>query len=897
MATIRLQELDGTWQTLGADRALGISAERLTMTANAYGLDTASFELHRDPGAAWPDLSAFTPVEIEIGNQVCWSGRISETQSQDGTDRQLSIRCEGWQYHLDDDQIAKTYVNRSLGDWKPLGDYAPLGDDWVGHGGTVEINDGQIFMGWREGTQVNQYDTLGMVLDLGGRASYDTLTANFVGTAYQEQFRYPFTGTTTKGYGPALFDSTLGASGIPLQQWTSGASVSKNATRYTTDGRVFIALKAISTTAQKTTQPPDNPTDWAEFSSPLYTYAYFAQSNVGLATIANLTGQTIVESAPNAGGNSGPRLIDAYMRADTTGTGAKDVQDFSWSTFTSGVHARYLIVVMVWGQNTIANSKPNNSYGIKYTGISVAGSANYLNWDWVTDGAPYYYLAAKTANESVLKASDVITDAIASGAPELDTSSVQATTTSLQHFTTESYKTPREVIEQANSYHRWISRVDADKRLIFKPLPTAPRFEVGSWSGYEFTDQATTSGADIYSRVIVSGVGPDGSDLRVSRAAAQVATSVQLTQAGSSKLTADQQATLRVVSMAETGIGLVIGQAKITNSDDITAGQMIDTPDTWGASGIPTTGTYKAGTTYELRGSFYSDAVSGLAQTFRVRIGSDGYAIGSATRQSTGTIVTATTNSQYQRVVTFSVPAGITDTYQFVIYWTPDTDQEFPSDSDGAKAGIVFALGKGLLTAGDTFYLGAFGRANRGEWATGTAYAAYDLVTRGGQSYECVSATSSQDPATDTANTYWRTNYNRDLEIYVRAATLADRRGIRRTYQLDAPGVQTTETLTAIGDAWLYEHLRGQFRGSLTTTGPAAIRQADTGDSVHPSRLLLEAGEIVHLGDRIDPDSGQTGRDARIAAVSYDHDQQQLTLELDNRRDNLQTFLNRLQII
>ena len=133
-----------------------------------------------------------------------------------------------------------------------------------------------------------------------------------------------------------------------------------------------------------------------------------------------------------------------------------------------------------------------------------------------------------------------------------------------------------------------------------------------------------------------------------------------------------------------------------------------------------------------------------------------------------------------------------------------------------------------------------------------------------------------------------------NLTIQYVAATLAEARGLRKTFNLSVPGVQTTTTLAAIGDAWLYDHLRAQFRGNITTTGPTAIRQHATGDPVHPSRLLLQAGELIRLNDRIDPDTGQVGRDARIASVSYDHEAESCTLELDNRRENLQALLARL---
>ncbi len=52
----------------------------------------------------------------------------------------------------------------------------------------------------------------------------------------------------------------------------------------------------------------------------------------------------------------------------------------------------------------------------------------------------------------------------------------------------------------------------------------------------------------------------------------------------------------------------------------------------------------------------------------------------------------------------------------------------------------------------------AYDTANeRGPWASGTAYALYDVVEYEGYKYECINASGStgNDPAGDTANTYW----------------------------------------------------------------------------------------------------------------------------------------------
>src|SRR6478672_1028388 len=116
-ASVRVQVLGGTWETIGSDRYRGVAAEQLQLTANEWGPDTASFTLRRDPDAVHPDLLAWTPVEIWVAGVPVWDGRVKETPAQEGADFSLNVQCEGWQYHLDDDSYAANYVHTRLDDF------------------------------------------------------------------------------------------------------------------------------------------------------------------------------------------------------------------------------------------------------------------------------------------------------------------------------------------------------------------------------------------------------------------------------------------------------------------------------------------------------------------------------------------------------------------------------------------------------------------------------------------------------------------------------------------------------------------------------------------------------------------------------------------------------------
>lgn len=115
--TIRVQTLDGTWETIGVDRLRGVYPENDSYTADEWGSSKCSFDLHRDPGAIFPDLSAFTPIDVEIGGQLVWSGRVTETPIREG-DRIFNVQGQGWQFHLDDDVFSWSYVHADLSDWK-----------------------------------------------------------------------------------------------------------------------------------------------------------------------------------------------------------------------------------------------------------------------------------------------------------------------------------------------------------------------------------------------------------------------------------------------------------------------------------------------------------------------------------------------------------------------------------------------------------------------------------------------------------------------------------------------------------------------------------------------------------------------------------------------------------
>lgn len=128
------------------------------------------------------------------------------------------------------------------------------------------------------------------------------------------------------------------------------------------------------------------------------------------------------------------------------------------------------------------------------------------------------------------------------------------------------------------------------------------------------------------------------------------------------------------------------------------------------------------------------------------------------------------------------------------------------------------------------------------------------------------------------------------------AGNLVTRQGFTRSQVLPLNTAATSASATQIGQVWLTQRQAQSFKGSLTVTGSGGVRSM-TGAPWHPSVLLLQPGQLIRLADRVDPSTGQMGRDATIASVSYSHDSGQATVQLDNERDRLAPLLARLAVI
>jgi hypothetical protein len=400
--TVRALTLDGQWAMIGSDRVRGVWPENVSLESDLWGSSRASFNLRRDAAAFFPDIGAFTPIEVEVGSKLVWSGRVQQTPSQ-VAQRVINVQCEGWQYHLDDDLFQRTYVHDRLADWRDTRTFpgADLATSHLPHL-TVITGDGGITFGCAAGISFTTLRGAGVTLDFGPNGPYaKRAVASFV-----------------RG------------SGAP--------------------GSVGVRL---------------------------YIRAH----------------------SSFAGGFFGGGTIDDFVSAFNPDTISQNPATPTIVAGSGTVGLRYLSVFLY------------NS-GATYT----AGLEDVLT---MTDIKVFTDTAYESGNASILKASDVVADALTRGTMLLSTdrSGIQATSFSLPEYAPSGPQTPRQAWSSVNAYHDWLSQIDVQRRPIFAPKPTRPLFEIGAWSAIDDEDASANSGDEIYNRTLVTAQSPDGQPISVER--------------------------------------------------------------------------------------------------------------------------------------------------------------------------------------------------------------------------------------------------------------------------------------------------------------------------------------------------------------------------------------------
>jgi hypothetical protein len=169
--TVKVLPAGGTWETIGADQAKGIMPENLSLTADTWGPQSASFLLKRDPDAMWSDLAAGNQVQVDVGGIPVWGGRITQTPTLDGPEPQIAVSCRGWQDHLADDQVDRYWVLSNVSLFRDMRSFPGclLGDARATQRGQVAVDRGVIQIGFPKNT-TEAYATgsyVGVTLDFG----------------------------------------------------------------------------------------------------------------------------------------------------------------------------------------------------------------------------------------------------------------------------------------------------------------------------------------------------------------------------------------------------------------------------------------------------------------------------------------------------------------------------------------------------------------------------------------------------------------------------------------------------------------------------------------------------------------------------------------------------------
>jgi hypothetical protein len=689
--TIRLQALDGRWETVGLDRYRGVVAEHFSGTANRWGSDTCSFELRRDPGAVHPDLSSFTPCEVEIAGLLSWSGRVKETPTQDGADGKITVAGLGWQYHLDDDVCDRFYVHTKLGDYKDMRSIlaCTLGAAALNLAGQVS-NDGALTLGWPQGTPLTAGSVIAVVFDLGEGNAAERIVV----------------------------------------EWES----SNNTASFTVIARA--------------SDHPDNTSGW------------------------------VVGSYDDA--------VSFALNTGASGT-------------TAGTFATARRYVHLFLLNPGVTATTGAEHWIKFKGVKVFADTAY-----------------ESGNASILTADMVIEDVLDEATLLLSTdrSGIDTGTWPIDEFAPGEARSAREMILAANAYENFETKVDVERRLLFRPRASAPVFEIGERSGAEFEDASANSGEEIYNRVLVQGSGPDGVGMTVERTSS--------------------------TAVASPSYRRDAVTPQFTNPSFDT-----DTSDWATTLGAP----FVTATLARNTGTFDTTPASGLA-----------------------------------------TPTGSLGGQVYTETWTEDL-------VPGTGYRVIVGLRAVAANPSVTIDINHFGESS----SLGGSEIARTVVPDASMSTSQFNSFTIDFVASSAANrlsiSMVGAIYIDSIEVQRAIVTLVDRRGFLRTKVLPVKASLTEAAGERLGDLYLEGRLSTPFKGAFRAVGQGGVRRVIGGATVHPGWLLRETGQLVRCSHRVDPDTGNWGRDGEIDTVAYNHDALTADVSLDENRAGFEVLLERLAVV
>jgi len=160
--TVTVTPPDSTPIVIGSED--GIVPQGVTCSADQHGPSSAGFTLARATNRTWPDIQAGAPIDIHVGGTLIWGGRITGAPASGSN--QLSVNCEGWQYHLDDDQALFGGVTTNVVRAFPQKTADGAANTVYIQGGLTDIGQ-NIVIGFPQGTVIPAGGRVGVTWDAG----------------------------------------------------------------------------------------------------------------------------------------------------------------------------------------------------------------------------------------------------------------------------------------------------------------------------------------------------------------------------------------------------------------------------------------------------------------------------------------------------------------------------------------------------------------------------------------------------------------------------------------------------------------------------------------------------------------------------------------------------------
>jgi hypothetical protein len=127
-------------------------------------------------------------------------------------------------------------------------------------------------------------------------------------------------------------------------------------------------------------------------------------------------------------------------------------------------------------------------------------------------------------------------------------------------------------------------------------------------------------------------------------------------------------------------------------------------------------------------------------------------------------------------------------------------------------------------------------------------------------------------------------------------ASAPERNGYHNTKVLQANSNIDLATAEALANAFLASTSVSPFRGQFVAAKVGDVHRLPGHEPVHPSELMLAGGELIRI-PRINPDTGDLGRDGKIATITYDPDKEDAVIVIDDDRNNFQALMNRMAAV